>query len=465
MSTSYSDSISRIFEVHDKAKNWTSGSIYISVATSKTNDLPRKIDLTQTLGHSRRVPKESKRDDQTCYWLHSGINENNEDFRRKHIHPLFTTACWHAGFIINAQYEPKDKCIRFQCFHSKHHNEEKANDYTRNRDRNVKDPNTPPVPRTWRRSARPVLGKEGHTLCHFKFRVYYDESSKRWFLPIEQSGNPKHCGHVQEPPEHLRIQCHLAPAEEVQISSDALNAQVPISATGSLFHERTGMTLESHQLRYLQQKNLKTDDLLMDVTGPPTTAMDKLLAELRSDPSCHFICLYGEYNSNLLTIKTRKRASMNQAETVEEFTTRLEDKSDSPQKFAEDYRNSRSSLKDSSNGKIVLAIAWTNNEARRKMDMFPQFLGAVSSSMSWMIAFCLAEMLTLTTFCFRMIRRKQTQRIAHSTQCVEKTATTRPLDTRGVLCLLNANGYMSGFLELLCPYFILARHWNVCCFL
>lgn len=197
---------------------------------------------------------------------------------------------------------------------------------------------------------------------------------------MQQSGNRNHCGHIKEPPEHLRIQCHLAPTNEVQISSDALKAQVPISATSSLFHQRTGMSLESHQLRYLQQKNLKKDDLLVDTNGPTLTAMDKLLAELKSDLSYHFICLYGEYNSSLLTIKTRKRASTNHAETIEEFTSHLEDKSDSPRKFAEDYHKSRSSLKDSSNGKIVLAIAWTNDEARRKMDMFPEFLGGVSCS-------------------------------------------------------------------------------------
>ncbi len=249
MSTSYSDSISRIYDIHDKAKSWTSGPIHIIVATSMANDLPLKINLTETLGHRKRVPKANKRGDHNCYWLHSSINENNEDFRRHNIHPLFATACWHAGFLIHAEYDAEDKCIRFECFHSKHHNEERETEYRKNRERNVKDPDKPPIPRNWRKSARPLFGEEGHILCFFKFRLYYDESSKRWFLPMQQSGNPNHCGHVREPPEHLRIQCHLAPKEEVQISSDALNAQVPISATGSLFHERTGMTLESHQLR------------------------------------------------------------------------------------------------------------------------------------------------------------------------------------------------------------------------
>lgn len=461
MSTSYSDSISQIYGIHNEAKRWTSGAINIIVATSKANDLPLKINLTETLGHGKKVPRANKRGDHNCYWLPSSINENNEAFRRKHIHPLFTTACWNAGFIIHAEYDANDTCIVFKCFHSKHHNEEKQSQYRNNRERQVRNPDIPPLPRTWRKSARPVFGEEGHILCSFKLRLYYDELSKRWFLPKQQSGNPNHCGHIWEPPEHLRIQCHLAPKEEVQISSDAMNAHVPISATGSLFHERTGMTLEAHQLRYLQKQNLKTDDLLMDAgTGPPVTAMDKLLAELRSDPACHFICLYGEFNSNLLTIKTRKRASTNNAESIEEFTTNLEDTSDSPRKFAEDYRNSRSSLKDTSNGKIVLAIAWTNDEARRKMDMFPEFLGGVSQGVLFVVL-CASLMLTLS-LCYRMIQRKQTLRIVHFTQCVERIVTINHLDTHGVSCRQNANGYMNGCLALLCQFYIPAHHCRVC---
>ncbi|KAL7449648.1 hypothetical protein ACHAWC_001687 [Mediolabrus comicus] len=102
--------------------------------------------------------------------------------------------------------------------------------------------------------------------------------------------------------------------------------------------------------------------------------MDKLLSDLRNDSSCQFICLYGEYNSSLLTIKTRKRSKMNNGasceEFTEEFTGNLQDESQSPRDFAEDYRKSRTSLTDSSNGKIV-----TNDEARRKFGMFPEFLG------------------------------------------------------------------------------------------
>ena len=116
---------------------------------------------------------------------------------------------------------------------------------------------------------------------------------------------------------------------------------------------------------------MKRDDLLMDandniVGHQPSTAMDKLLSDLRNDSSCQFICLYGEYNSSLLTIKTRKRSKMNNAATVEEFTEEftgnLQDESQSPRDFTEDYCKSRTSLTDSSNGKIVLAIAWTNDK-------------------------------------------------------------------------------------------------------
>jgi len=148
MSTSYSESISQIYRIRERAKNWTSGSIFITVtvASSKNNNLPLEIDLTETIGHNKRVPIADQRGDRNCYWLQSHINENSEEFRRKCINPLFASACWRAGFLIHAQYESKHKCIRFECNRSQHHSEERESQYFKNRERYVRDPSKPPVP-------------------------------------------------------------------------------------------------------------------------------------------------------------------------------------------------------------------------------------------------------------------------------------------------------------------------------
>ena len=376
MTTSYANAVDEIFRVHEKAKIWTTGNIDLQVATSFTNDHPQVINLSESIGHNKRVPRPNMRNDSTCYWLPQSFNQNTEKYRKDNIHPYFATACYWAGFLVHAQYETAYKCIRFECNMAKYHDEAREKKYAADRERIVKDPSVPPEPRDYRRTTRPVKGVEGEVRCKFKFRVHWDEKTQRWFLPRQQSGDISHCGHIHESPELLRIQSHLAPQKAVEVAEDALDSFVPTAATGSLFNKRTGMHLEQHQLRYLKQR--KKNDLVMEANDSldvtEITAVDRLIADLKKDPQCSYVCLYGEYNSKLLTIKTKKKG-MNNAETIEEFNEELGDDTDNPKAFAEDYCKSRSSLKDSSNGKIVLAIAWTNDEARRKFDMFPEFLG------------------------------------------------------------------------------------------
>jgi len=104
--------------------------------------------------------------------------------KNENIHPIFVSACMKAGFLIHAEYE--NKKIQFSCNYSKYHNVERERKQAAKRERNVKDPSKPPMKRDWRRSSRPQQGKEGHVLCKFKFCVYYDDQSKRWFLPFQQ---------------------------------------------------------------------------------------------------------------------------------------------------------------------------------------------------------------------------------------------------------------------------------------
>ncbi|KAL7523068.1 hypothetical protein ACHAXR_000013, partial [Thalassiosira sp. AJA248-18] len=80
--------------------------------------------------------------------------------------------------------------------------------------------------------------------------------------------------------------------------------------------------------------------------------------------------LYGDYNSGLLTIKT-KRMNMNNAVEIDEYIDQSGDVVDSPEKYAESMRGK---LK-VSNGQILLACAWTSDGARRKFDMYPEWSG------------------------------------------------------------------------------------------
>jgi len=68
----------------------------------------------------------------------------------------------------------------------------------------------------------------------------------------------------------------------------------------------------------------------------------------------------------------KRKKSFNNSAQILDYNEVNRDVTDCPEAFAEDYR--RSSLLNSSNGKILLACGWTTDEARRKFDMFPELL-------------------------------------------------------------------------------------------
>ena len=386
MTTSYASALDDLYSLHTEAEAWSADEIKLEVATSFSDDTPVAINLSKTIGHTKNVPSATKRNDGTCFWLFSNWNENNKVFRSKFIHPVFVQACHASGFIIHAEYEPAYNCIVFSCEMGKYHDEERNKAYRDSRPRdNVKKPDKPPVPRK-RRPFRPVKPspktahndsddneegkKECKKVCPFKFRVYWDTVRMRWFLPVKQRGSIHHCDHLQETPEFLRYQSRHASSNELQISKDALESHISATATASLFARRTGVYMDWHQLQYLKQKQKKKS---IGSESYDVTPVDRLIADLEKDPKTSFVVLYGEFTSGLLTIKKRTK-HMNNAATVTDVKEKLKDSTDSAEQFACDYRN-RCNLTHSKTGQIVLAIAWTNEEARRKFDMYPEFLG------------------------------------------------------------------------------------------
>ena len=179
MASSYSSALKKLFSLHEAKESWITGEITIPVCKSLTDDDIVNINLSETLGHNKRKPR--KRHDGNCYWLPKEINENNADYRKKHIHPIFGRACHSAGFIITGEYEKSSQCIVFQCNHGHYHREEYLRKFRSERPRNVKDPSKPPVPRG-RKSAKPgVVDWNKNVMndrktCPFRFQCYWDLS-------------------------------------------------------------------------------------------------------------------------------------------------------------------------------------------------------------------------------------------------------------------------------------------------
>eukprot|EP00571_Detonula_confervacea_P012583 CAMPEP_0172311470 /NCGR_PEP_ID=MMETSP1058-20130122/14750_1 /TAXON_ID=83371 /ORGANISM="Detonula confervacea, Strain CCMP 353" /LENGTH=412 /DNA_ID=CAMNT_0013024643 /DNA_START=74 /DNA_END=1312 /DNA_ORIENTATION=+ len=163
----------------EEANEWDSGPIGVVLATSLTNDEPRYLNLTETIGHGKRVPSQKKRSDANCYFLQQEYNRNDEEFRRKEIYPFFVIACREAGFRVTGNYEKSGGVIYFECLRAKF-------------GRSVKNGDDQP-----NNKKQPVKGdNDNGTLCKFRFSVYWDEDKERWFLPHLQSGCIRHCGHL-----------------------------------------------------------------------------------------------------------------------------------------------------------------------------------------------------------------------------------------------------------------------------
>mmetsp|Transcript_29060 Transcript_29060/g.45729 ORF Transcript_29060/g.45729 Transcript_29060/m.45729 type:complete len:280 (-) Transcript_29060:136-975(-) len=174
-----------------EAHEWTPGRLVTSIATSLTNDNQIELDFSPTIGHGKNKPRNPS--DGNSYWLPAHLNQNTEIFRVKTIHPIFVNTCLSAGFKIHGDWIDREDCIMFKCTRSRYHNEDKNKKHAEGRTRDVKNASKPPLSRD-NKTERPIK-EEGEETCKFKFRVYWNEKRKRWFLPHQQRGVLQHCGH------------------------------------------------------------------------------------------------------------------------------------------------------------------------------------------------------------------------------------------------------------------------------
>ena len=189
---------------------WTSGPINIQVSTSLSNDTSRIINLTPSIGHGKK--NRHRPYDSNSWFLSSTLNENNKEFRSKHIHPILVSACGKVGFKVTCRYIKSIKKIRVECQRGQFHNEEKnqkmhsKKNYIRktnckkgkgvgphnkltqlpikqavNKAKNSDDDSVDQsdqllVPRS-------VSERDNSYLCYFKFGVFYSDELHRWYFP------------------------------------------------------------------------------------------------------------------------------------------------------------------------------------------------------------------------------------------------------------------------------------------
>lgn len=362
---------------------WTPDSIMVDVATSFTDDTTTTIDLVPTLGHKTKIKGLPKSPDDV-YWLPGYYNANNAMYREHYIAPKFIAACKIAGFSLAMKGWDKSKgkdvtqgwgWIILRCTRGRHHIEPK--DPEQDEETVEEGPTTAPTKLKKFRAQRPLKGEEDTCKCQFK--VFFDPTSNRWYLPKRQGGNASHLGHPRKDPELVRVR---ATAVGVQATEDAimqLKEHINSNQVSGYIDQKTGMTLEYHQIRHINKKRLQKQMLINlekidgNVPEGELSCAEKLINNLTANPKYSFVVLYGQYHDNRLTIcqRSKKASSPATQEVIENDT--LDDGQESPATQSDKIRKA---LHIQGSGQILLGCAWTNEAAQRRLEMFPEFIAA-----------------------------------------------------------------------------------------
>lgn len=177
-----------------------------------------------------------------------------------------------------------------------------------------------------------------------------------------------HCGHGYINPEDimLGVKDCISPMEE-KIATDSLKSNISTSATQALVKTRTGKNLSWQQVHHMKRKQEEKDRGKCN-----NTACDRLVHYFTTTDGISCIFLFADPETNLITIK-EKKDKRNSALSVEELEKRfLGDEIDSPASYAKGLKG-RKELILTETGQLMLAVAWTTDNQRRKFDMFPEF--------------------------------------------------------------------------------------------
>ena len=406
----YAGLLTNLFCEQRDACNWTTGSLTVTFCTSLSDDSPRDIDIAPTIGHGKNVPKTCN--DSNCHWLQSHLNRNDKEFREKHVYPIFIKACHAAGFRVFCKYVKRHSRFQVMCcrgvYHregdNKKHTEELRQKYVpsasttkcKKPPNNAKKTQRPIHPSNFAQSMSegdddfmeidlPCADDQGPSdavsdteldntvTCKFKFSVYWDDRPERWMIPHYQRGCISHSGHPKIKPEHLRVRGSIMLDEQnINVVNDSFASKIRATSARNLMETRTGHTLHYHQIMYLGRRQAKEESRRQGFELRRNTVVDNLVAGVTQDPLTSWVMLLAERESDLITIKMRRKTAGKAAAEMIDFAEDLGDLLDSPLDHAESLRDR---LMTGDSGGIMLAFAWAGDESRRKFDMFPESFG------------------------------------------------------------------------------------------
>lgn len=363
---SFAESMERVKNLRHTLSTWT-GMVCIDVAESLTSDTIIEIDIMETIDNAtKKVPSASKRTDENCYWLLKQFYDKNDDDTRNQIFATLQNACRIGGFKVKCRYHEnssgtiaaKTGWIEARCNRCEFHNEEKNKAHNMKKKSNLNIKKTKAKEKK-KRSGKPVKGL--HELCPVCFKIYWDATLQRWFVPKHQKGEKIHCGHKQRMPSDIRLDIkYVATPDDEELAKHVSNTFVPTSALKSILEQRNTKAygFNWQQIYHMKRKQMEQCE---------GTSVDHLLHYVSSEEKISWIGLFADPATKLLTVKKQK-SKKNSALTVEELSNELlGDATDNPSQFVAATRK-REQLIHTETGELMIALAFTSDTQRMLFD-------------------------------------------------------------------------------------------------
>jgi hypothetical protein len=216
-------------------------------------------------------------------------------------------------------------------------------------------------------TSRPQLKEH---LCPFLISVFFHKEYKRWFMPKKGSGSLIHIGHCKVDSDTLDQRTTYLDAAEMKLCLDTLTENVPIPCLQKILKTNKNVSLSNDQIKFLKKATLSKNG------GETTTAADKLIAQVESDPNVVYQMITAdvESGSNLVTIRKTKKALSRAKSTskVSAFSPKAVSDPESIETFAKIVLDA---LKIKSGQKILLCLSWTTKAGILYFRKYPERIG------------------------------------------------------------------------------------------
>jgi len=387
-------SLEKLYKLIECKKHWCVPDIYISVCANSLTDEEASVNMVKHIG-----PEE---DDEKIKTLHETLflsnlkygtiekfylpklyNRNDNYFRKQVLNPYISNLfdSQGGGGIICVEVRKlkggTQSRVTYGCFRNRKYNSQKKSNLDKKTCRTTS-------------TTRPHLDE---STCKFRLNLYFEPTDStndtigRWFFYKNGTGCRYHHHHLPKSDCEIKKRVNQVDPDQLKIACDGLKMNLPASAMQALLREYTGSLLTPHQLRF----NLKCiqSDVEDASSMVGTTVADCLIYNLQKEPDLSFIMLTAEVSlaEQLLTVRHKKTTSIKliSRQSQRNCVAELND-SDILNNICNDQQNLMEEtplekarkiyqgLSISGLAEVLLAVAWVNDEQRRQMAMYPEFV-------------------------------------------------------------------------------------------